>query len=245
MKGMFAFLMAAACAASTATAETAFEGQEVGSIALEVGKSTMVAVAFKELSANEGQNISVSNILSTANIENGDQVYVYKDGLYQGWEFEDGFWKDMNKVYVLTKDGLVEKEGASASATIQEQGSGFWLIRQSSTKTTVYIYGAAVVPSYTTAIAGKSNLMGNPLMEDAIPTFGNAAVGDKIGIRNPDGVSLAEYTFNGSSWGYWKAVPPAFPTFEAISSLAIPKGVGFWYNSTGSENVSVAWALRQ
>lgn len=230
-------------ATGSAFAETAFEGQAISSIPLTVGKSAMVAVAFKELSADVNQNVSVSNILSTVNLANGDQVYVYHSGGYQSWTFDGSKWIDNDSTFKKTADGDQENgKGAVSGEMRPAVGEGFWLVRQDSTPTTVYIYGAAVEKSSTTAIAQAKTLMGNPKMADATPTISGMAVGDQIGLFAADNKPLKRYSFGKDEKWYGQGRDSnGYVIAVEVEKITIPKGAGFWYNSRGSGNVSFTW----
>ena len=78
MKSLLGCVFAVGVAYAACAEQVAYEGQPIGKIALDCsGKSNVVvSVAFKELSATD-QNVSVSNILSTVNLVDGDTVSVY------------------------------------------------------------------------------------------------------------------------------------------------------------------------
>ena len=239
-KTAFFGILVGVMATGSAFAETAFEGQAISSIPLTVGKSAMVAVAFKELSADVNQNVSVSNILSTANLVDGDMVYVYRNGGYQSWTMTDGYWKKNDGTFTLNDKGQQQSGTGADSTTTQAVGEGFWLVRKMESgapaTVTVYIYGATVDLEPTTATHGVTTLMGNPTNADATPTITDAAAGDRIGLYAGDGKLLKTYSYNN---GYWWL--PGDDGLYVNAEVAIPKGAGFWYNSVGSKDVSFSW----
>ena len=235
MKSLLGCVFAVGVAYAACAEQVAYEGQPIGKIALDCsGKSNVVvSVAFKELSATD-QNVSVSNILSTVNLVNGDTVSVYTSSGYQTWELTGGAWAP---VTIVSQGGSGSSE--AASSVRPAVGQGFWLCRHNgSAFTTVYVFGAYVTPGTTTAAHGTISLMGNPKMAQAqaTPTVANAVKGDQIQV-----IGGHTYTYNGESWSY-KSAPSGtvFPTI-VTGVPTIPAGTGFWYVSKGSTDVTFTW----
>lgn len=259
-KTAFFGILVGVMASGAAFGETAFEGQPVGSIPLQVKKQAMVAVAFNELSAEDNQSVSVSNILSTANLANGDQVYVYKNNSFQSWTFNGTYWIENAQNFKATGENQQTSMPGQKSDEVRPNiGEGFWLIRAGNpplpSEVTVYIYGHAISTAQEqTAEAETKTLIGNPLMTDATPTFTTPNKGDRVTFADqPTGASTAEvlvkeYTYADSdgkgtlNWGHWSEITKdsPIPTF-IVENVTIPAGLSFWYNSTGSSSVTVRW----
>ncbi|MBQ0033451.1 MAG: hypothetical protein KBT68_11725 [bacterium] len=230
--------------AAVADDVVAYEGQPIGSIAVTApGRSAIVAVAFKELSATDEQ-VSAANIVSTVNLQDGDALYIYSNGSYDAWTLENGAW---TKVLKTNSEGT--SEGPEAAAVRAEIGSGFWLIRNGEDRNYTkpfYIFGAAVEFGATTATKGVKSLMGNPKREAATPTISGMVNGDTIQLTTA-GELLNSYTYTHYlakegdekwGWGYWDE--DNNPQF--VASPTIPAGTGFWYVSKGTESdVTFAW----
>lgn len=234
MKSLLGCVFAVGVAYAACAEQVAYEGQPIGKIALDCsGKSNVVvSVAFKELSATD-QNVSVSNILSTVNLVNGDTVSVYTSSGYQTWELTGGAWAPAT---IVTQSGNGSSD--AASSVRPAVGQGFWLCRRNgSAFTTVYLFGAYVTPGTTTAAHGTISLMGNPKMAQATPTVANAVKGDQIQV-----IGGHTYTYNGESWSYKIApvAPSVFPTI-VTGDPTIPAGTGFWYVSKGATDVTFTW----
>ena len=234
MKSLLGCVFAIGVACAACAEQVAYEGQPIGKIALNCsGRSNVVvSVAFKELSATD-QNVSVSNILSTVNLVNGDTVSVYTSSGYQTWELTDGAWVP---VTIVSQSG--NSSSQAASSVRPTVGEGFWLCRHNgSPLTTVYVFGACVSLSTTTAAHGTISLMGNPKLAQATPTVANAVSGDQIQV-----IGGHTYTYNGTSWSY-KAAPSGVSVLPSIVSgdPTIPAGRGFWYVSKGSTDVTFTW----
>ena len=229
-----AFAVGVACAACAE--QVAYVGQEIGKIGLGCGgkSSVCVSVAFKELSATN-ECVSVSNILSTVNLQDGDTVSVYTHSGYQSWVLQSGAWEP---VTIVTQGGS-DATSDPASSVRPTIGSGFWLTRPNGngSLSTVYIFGACVAPGTTTAAHGTISLMGNPTYATATPTVANAYSGDQIQV-----IGGHTYTYNGTSW-FYKTAPSGssmLPTLNA-GVPTIPAGTGFWYVSRGETDVTFTW----
>ena len=229
----------------TALAEsTAYVGQSIGSIAVQgEGVNTIVAVAFKELSAKD-ESVSVANIVSTEGLDAGDKVCVYWNGGFESWTLavdkDTGVkgWEKNEKKFSLGSDGqVVETVGASASDVRPPVGSGIWLRHEKGGTFTFHLFGAYLAPSPTTAEANAKTLMGNPGLEAKAPTITGMTNGDTIQFATGSGL-LNTYTYNKTKgqWGYWDADnKPAW-----VGAPEIPAGTGFWYVAKGGE-VTFAW----
>ena len=231
--------LVAGLAAGAAT--TAYVGQSIGSVAVQgTGVNTIVAVAFKELSAAD-ESVSVANIVSTENLDAGDIVSVYWNGGFESWTLAvDGSgvkgWERNAKKFSLGADGSVTAtDGASATEVRPPVGSGIWLRHQAGGSFTFHLFGAYLAPSATTAAAGAKTLMGNPCLTAKTPTITGMSNGDTIQFATGDG-RFNTYTYGAKGWGYWDA--DNNPKWTAAPE--IPAGIGFWYVSHGGA-VTFAW----
>ena len=231
-------------ALSAPAEETAFEGQTIGALAVSSNaKNTIVAVAFKELSPDEGQEITAAHLVSTKNLKDGDTLHVYQkgDGSYKIWTVADGQWVSPAAKFSLGADGNATSEPGTDPLTVPAGfGTGFWLIRSDVSKP-FYIYGAAVDVASTEATAGAVNLMGNPLRKSAVATIDGAVAGDTIQIPTSTGLPKIYSCKNVGGklqWTWWEGSefrssdnPPAFAS-----------GVGFWYTSKETAGkVTFSW----
>lgn len=248
--GAWCLALGAMCLTAQGEEKTVFFGQSIGSIAVSgTGTNTIVAVAFKELSAKD-EDVSVANIISSEDLNAGDIVCVYHNGGYESWTLAiDGqgvkYWEKNEKKISLDADGVPTiTDGKDATTVRPPIGSGFCL-RHVGNKYpfTFHIFGAYLEPSSTTAAAavgGRSTktLMGNPGMVAKAPTITNMANGDTLQLIMPSGVMKA-YTYNKTKnqWSYWddKNKP------QWIDSPEVPAGIGFWYVAKGDVDVSFNW----
>ena len=204
-------------------------------------KDTIIAVPFASLA--NGGNISVTDLVCTNGLTNGDILYVFEDNTYTGWVLTEGTgWV---KASSATPAGA---QGTSAGTVAS--GGAIWISLQSapSEGKTVSIYGKWVTPTTTTltaatASADKQNLVANPLQSAARATITGAGKGDTI-IFPQDG-TMDRYVYNNS-----RKAPDTYVWRNkdnvVINPQTIPVGIGqgFWYvrakGNTGE--ASISWA---
>jgi len=258
MNKTFKFLAAGvstACAFGAMANETAFEGQPIGSIEVRsTTVNTIVAVAFKELSADTTQSVSVSNILSTVNLQAGDKVFVYQKvgSSYSSWILSGNapnlYWEKVQNVSQDANGDSSSDSGTDASASRPNIGEGFWLVRTTANSRDLdlpfYIFGAAVQTDATRAAGGVKSLLGNPKNAAATLTTEGACLGDTVSLVANNGALMKEYKYvkiNGEDkWAILKSVGALIPEYVA-QSVTIPAGQGLWYNSTGPTEVTLNW----
>lgn len=245
---------AAACLAEE---DRLYVGQDMGVIEVNgTSNSTIVAVAFKELGA-EGTDVSASNIVSTVNLAAGDRLLVYKgkgsvdkgEG-YAAWQLVEKesesstylAWEKIEKFSVGSDGQQSQDPGPEATDVTAPVGSGFWLIRQPKDGRDMtrpfYIFGACATPSATNAAHGVMSLMGNPCMTAAAPTVATPADGDTIQPMTALGV-LNRFIYNSKEKKWCGIVNSTFRLLDTPPT--IPAGAGFWYVSTGTEDVTFTW----
>ena len=243
MKVVGCWLLVAGLLLTADAATTAFVGQSIGSIAVQGnGVNTIVAVAFKELSAAD-ECVSVANIVSTEGLDEGDVVSVYWNGGFESWTLKVDaqdikVWEKNEKKFSVGSDGQVtQSDGADATEVRPPVGDGIWLIHKAGGSFTFHLFGAYLAPSATTAAAGTKTLMGNPGLVAKAPTITGMSNGDTIQLAT-GGKLLDVYTYNAASgkWGFWNSnnEPDSTPAPE------IPAGSGFWYVSKGGA-VTFEW----
>ena len=239
MKKLLSIAVCASAVAAFAT-DTEIALGTVGVTAItSTFTNTVVAVSYKELGDADG-NITVSNIVKTANLAENDLLYVFNDGKYQSYTLKVAggvkYW-DRTLDYVVGGNGNLTTDGTPAAniATLAA-GSGIWLVRSSAwdgNEFTFYIYGK---PSSVTSVdvaAGKTALVGNPTQTSKPPTISGATSGDQLLVPAHNKVGMLTYTYNGTQWSgkVNKAWVHELPS--------IPAGTGFWYVAKGA--VTINW----
>ena len=244
-------LSIAVCASAVAAFATDVTCGSVGVTAITSSfTNTIVAVSYKDLASDA--DITISNIVKTANLTAGDLLHVFKDsGTYETYTLTDNgsgvlYWAKTQNYVIGASGGLTVGTSADASITTLESGLGLWLVRTSGwtgSSFTFYIYGK---PSDTTSVtvgAGKTALIGNPTQTGKAPTVTSAVKGDRILVpdedRKGDSIETTTYTYTGTVWNTIKIVDGERKRIEGLPS--IPAGMGFWYISKGESDVRVAW----
>ena len=254
----YAFLVASAvvCASMSVVADDTVQGGNVFGILTVLSKSTdtIVAVPWCECSTNENKSIAISNIVKTANLSVGDELYALNDSREKvnKWELSEGeggvkYW---NGIRVVVQSGSVEdpvpaeqSHAARGSAIILHRqnptdGNGdakpFYLYGQvgntSTVTTQVIVSPSEGVPAYT--LVSPPNDADVDIIADNI--VANPASGDSIVVRNLAGVSRT-YTYNGTNWVYYKATKGEEGRITVAEltadSITIKCGTGAWYVS--------------
>ena len=204
--------------------------------------NTLIAVS---LHGDDGQAISVSNLVKTANLTVGDKLYAFdsETGLYEGWELDENMrWKSATTKYSINASGnIVEEAGEPAGGATQIVGTGIWLVRAvtPAEEFTIYMTGQPVSSPTTTIVKGKTNLVGNPTKAAGTPVIPEAVpvAGDAIEV--PNGTGRTRYQYNGTNWSsidLTKTIP-----LPKVGLPLIPANTGFWYISKGDENFDITW----
>lgn len=200
-------------------------------------KNTLIAVS---LHGDDGQAISVSNLVKTANLTEGDKLYAFDstNGLYEGWTLDvNKRWQSATTKYTIDASGnIAAKQGTSAGGATQIVGSGIWLVRASDTPDsfTIYLTGKPVTSPTTTIVAGKTNLVGNPTKADGTPVISGAVAGDVIEIPGENAqTGRIRYQYDGSEWTTMQNHRPV------PGRPLIPANQGFWYLSKGESNITI------
>lgn len=158
------------CLTASIAATAAFADIEVQLGVTQVNstnKNTIVAVPYKGFEA--GQNITVSNVVKTANLAAGDFCYVMRtDGsnLYDAWELKTKSggilqWEEVNQVSVTGGVTAVVKSPSPCTTTLTP-GSALWIVRNGTSRdysVPFYLWGryegSAPSTSFTIPDGGK------------------------------------------------------------------------------------------
>lgn len=235
------------------------EGVQDGTQVLEVGitaitsplKNTVIAISYENLV--NGDKVMAEHLVKTTNLQLGDQLFAFKDGVYHSWTLEEvGEEEKKVKVWVANKETVDDEGGYSTLKDGEDPakyplayGSGIWLVRQEVKKDEAgkiipfYIYGK---PSTAIEVTlDKTMLIGNPLSVPASPVLvegedkGAFEQGDQIAVPN-DTLAPTRYTWS-TAKGDWTRVSsgkivPGAPVIQP--------NTGAWFikkNSTGSATI--------
>ena len=264
-----AFLVASAlvCASVPAFADGTVDGGNIFGILTVESKSadTIVAVPWCECSTNDNQSVSISNIVKTANLTVGDELYSLnssREKLYK-WVLESeggtNYWQGYRMV---SNSGTVDNAIPSASATAV-RGTAIILHRQNpitingvttnavpfylygqvgtnSTVNTVIASGSSAAPAYT--------LIAPPIVSSSVAIPGEVMSGmqsgDSIVTRSTQTGVNREYTYNGSQWEYITRTHSGgkiTTVTNKVDSISLACGTGAWYVSRNTTAPTLTW----
>ena len=240
MKKLLSIAVCASAVAAFAT-DTEIPLGDVGVTAITSSyTNTVVAVSYKELGDGDG-NITISNIVKTANLEVDDLLYVFKDGKYQSYTLKSSggvkYW-DRTADYVIGSNGQLTSDSTPAAniATLAA-GEGIFLVRPNGwtgANFTFYIYGKPSGATTATVGAGKTALVGNPTQTAKAPvSISGATAGDQILVPTNNKVGMQTYSYNGTVWS------TRIGGARQTGLPSIPAGTGFWYVAKSA--VTINW----
>ena len=203
--------------------------------------TTIIGVPFKSL-ANDG-SISVSNLVQTANLSEGDELKAFDaDGKLHSWTLTDGAW-----VPDYVSGGTGTEMSEDADKIKLARGKGVWLTRKDPTKP-IYFVGEASVEAAETELdvatdeAPKAWNMVAPPSVEPVKLNDVFTVDDGSTIQVPparEGGIPRNYTFKNGKWGY-DGSENGIP--KRIESDTLPPGRGFWYiNKSKDPNKKINW----
>ena len=248
MKKLLSIAVCASAVAAFAT-DTEINLGDVGVTAITSDlTNTIVAVSYKQLGDGDS-NITISNIVKTANLTVGDLLHVFKDASnYETYALTEGtggvlYWnKTLN--YTINNYGELGP-GSSTDASIETlgPGAGFWLVRKGwngASSFTFYIYGKPVTAEVETQLtAGTPALVGNPTRTAQSPTITTALAGDIIQVPDSGNAALrvTKYKYTGSAWKTKKNGV----TSTNVNPPTIQPGMGFWYIPVSGNAPKITW----
>lgn len=231
-------LAAGAAFADTTEVETSYV---MGVFPLTVGKQAIINIPWIEAGADASDasaTIAVTNLIKTATLKAGDQLFYYDGSGYKAWYVDgDGdavkVWKPYTEATVQTVS-----VGAMGDLKVLERGRALILNRAASysdnSTTNVYIVGqytSAAAP--TISIGNGYTLLAPPVVTNVnlvAYDWSDAAEGDQliIGMTNryelDDNGAWGQYTYN-TTTKKW--------SFETAETIQIPAGSGIFYYHTG------------
>ncbi len=256
MKTILKWTACAACAvwagASASAATATVTGQNViGLTTIEDDSRTYLplAAAYTGTGATE---LTVANIVQTATLAEGDELYAYDPDRKQYDVYTlgaDGTWTVVPTVEV-SASGTAETTSPVAAERVIARGRGFWLVRNAdaSRANPVRLVGEVPATAATVeipaAVDGKASatLIGVPsdwaLNDEANSTFwtGKAVRKDTIRVLNDDGEAWREIVYDGTKWieGIQKRDENGTVTFEKNEKPSLKGGYAVWYMRAGT-----------
>lgn len=200
--------------------------------------NTIVGVPWKNI--GDDGNVTLSNLVSTANLEAGDIVYLYEGETWLGYQLSSsGVWEALTTV-----NGTNIVNPQSADAKRLARGAGL-IIQRAHNTNPIYLCGRLddTTPSATAIAASSSVFFGNPLTT-AKTISSEGANGDKIIFLKNGGESTIYEKKNGV-WGTY--VVTTTTTSRGTKKIqtwtpgcTVAPGMGAWYQA-GETAASISW----
>ena len=202
---------------------------------------TVIAVPWVGL---DGNAITISNLVNTTTLAEGDKLYMYDNGTWYEYTKSGAIW--------TVAETVSESGTHTAESQVVARGSGL-VLQRASAGGTVFLCGRVDSSTIQTTIATGKTLFANPTATavDINTKFTSAANGDTITIPLNNGGS-DKYTFDStkSEWGKITKVENGSITIgsKTIKKYkdqwekcgSIPAGTGAWYETTGN-GYTVTW----
>lgn len=260
MKTILKWTACAACAvwtgASASAATETVTGQNViGLTTIENDSRAYLplAAAYTGTGATE---LTVSNVVQTATLAEGDELYAYDPGQKQYDVYtlgKDGKWTAVKTVEVSASGTATETMSPAAADRVITRGRGFWIVRKAdaSRAKSVRLVGdvpaTAATVKIPAAVDGKpsATLIGVPsdwtLNGNGTDWTDKAAKGDKIRVLNEDGKAWREIVYDGTKWieGVQKVDGSGAVTFEKNENPVLKGGYAVWYMRAGETSFTL------
>ena len=220
-----------------------------------------VIIATPWIECGGSGSVKVTDLVMTANLDQGDTIITYEGGTFKGWILDsDKAWQPL---LISSSDstsayGSVVSSGAAGGEAIA-RGQAFWFVKNGYTSGSydLYLYGQDTSAAATsTVVAGTSgspaySLVASPKTTEAdlntVGTFGftpNAA--DEIRVPRYNLPDLV-YTYKATESGWGTSTKqliegsnPARYKKVWTKGCTIPAGTGFWYVSKGGSG-TITW----
>ena len=253
MKMILKWTACAACAvwagASASAATETVTGQNViGLTTIENDSRAYLplAAAYTGTGATE---LTVANIVQTATLAEGDELYAYDPEKKQYDVYTlgtDGTWTGVKTVEVSASGTATETTSPAAANRMITCGRGFWIVRKGAASRAKPVRLVGNVPETAATVTipaadGKpsATLIGVPsdwtLNGNGTDWTDKAAKGDKIRVLNKDGTTWREIVYDGTKWieGIQKVDKSGNVTFEKNENPILKGGYAVWYMRAG------------
>lgn len=258
MKTILKWTACAACAvwagASASAATETVTGQNVIGLTTIKGDSRAylpLAAAYTGTGATE---LTVANIVQTATLAEGDELYAYDPGQKQYDVYTlgtDGKWTAVKTVEVSASGTATKTTSPAAADRVITRGRGFWIVRKAdvSRAKSVRLVGdvpaTAATVTIPEAVDGKpsATLIGVPSDWKLNETdwTGKAVRKDTIRVLNEDGEAWHEIVYDGTKWieGIQKVGENGTVTFEKNENPNLKGGYAVWYMRAGETSFTL------
>lgn len=203
-------------------------------------KDTIVAVPWLE-SGTGNQAVTVSNLVLTAGLQNGDTLKLFENGAYtQGWELKNGAWEPGT---VTTGDNVKSQSGNDQ--TTISRGKAIMLTRPDSGRANCfYLMGKPSDASGEVTLGSPAEKGTTVFTLVAPPSVSATGVNsltwtginsrcDALLVQQENG-TLATLSWNGTGW----------QTSDRRTDATIPAGIGAWFTTRDTAAKKVAWGSK-
>lgn len=258
MKTILKWTACAACAvwtgASASAATETVTGQNViGLTTIENDSRAYLplAAAYTGTGATE---LTVSNVVQTATLAEGDELYAYDPDKKQYDVYTlgtDGKWTAVKTVEVSASGKATETTSPAAADRVITRGRGFWIVRKddASRAKSVRLVGDVPATAATVEIPAAADgkpsatLIGVPSdwMLNKTDWAGKAVRKDTIRVLNEDGEAWREIVYDGTKWieGIQKVGENGTVTFEKNENPSLKGGYAVWYMRAGETSFTL------
>lgn len=258
MKTILKWTACAACAvwtgASASAATETVTGQNViGLTTIENdGRAYLpLAAAYTGTGATK---LTVANIVQTATLAEGDELYAYDPDKKQYDVYTLGTvgkWTAVKTVEVSVPGTATETTSPAAADRVITRGRGFWIVRKADASRAKPVRLVGDVPATAAtveipaAVDGKpsATLIGVPSdwMLNKTDWTGKAVRKDTIRVLNEDGEAWREIVYDGTKWieGIQKVGENGTVTFEKNENPSLKGGYAVWYMRAGETSFTL------
>ena len=258
MKTILKLGVCAACAvwtgASASAATETVTGQNV------IGLTTIkddsreylpLAAAYTGTGATE---LTVANIVQTATLAEGDELYAYDPGQKQYDVYTlgtDGKWTAVKTVEVSASGKATETTSPVAADRVITCGRGFWIVRKADASHAKSVRLVGDVPATAATVKIQAAADGKPSATlVGVPSdwklnetdwTGKAVRKDTIRVLNEDGEAWREIVYDGTKWieGVQKVDGSGTVTFEKNENPSLKGGYAVWYMRAGETSFTL------
>ena len=219
----------------------------IGVIAITNAPATaIIGVPWVALAG--GGEISVSNLVHTANLTAGDELKAFDaDGKLHSWTLTDGAW-----VPDYVSGGTGTEMSEDADKIKLARGKGVWLTRQHPEEQ-IYLVGQVAEGNASTPLEKPKetgsqtwNLVASPKVEpvDVAQLLAGRQATDKVMVPTAGAPKNFIYSASAGKWGYidYQTDENGFVrAYFVTDDTTVPAGTGFWYLNGNSEHDSLDW----
>lgn len=175
-----------------------------------------------------GENIAVAEVLQTASLAVGDELWIQNDSGYDMYTLQSGGTWKAAKTVTAGPEGIKVTEVVSPDVATVSRGQAFWVKTKA---TQINLFGEGVTAAKSVTVSGGKtkkawSLIGSTAQIGSIDLSSlSGKKGDMIRLANGQ-----EYMYgdSGDRAGWYKKVKGAFDT-SVKTTDTIAAGVGFWY----------------